>query len=905
MTKRILALTLCVVMLCVPLFGCAKQANEDPGAYITMYLTDEIYDFDPAAIYYNTDAVNVMSLMYDTLFKLDENGKVKKSLVESYEIVEDTENNEYYIEFTLKEAYWSTKDQLTAEHVVFAWKRLVDFRNDYEAASLLFDVKNARAIKEGDVTVDDLGVEAVEDRVVKVSFEKPIDYDQFLLNLTCIATAPLHERYLSLGEDWAKKSSSMPTSGPFKLGKFIYSEVGKNVSDDNAYSESGNIITKSSKAKKISSFYLERNQCYYRDFERDKLTKSVKPYRLLVDCSKTDEDILNDYKNGKLFYIGNIPLSLRTGDNAEFIKKEAEVTNALSTFAIQLNENALVSDGATGTYLFANPEVRKALSLAIDREAIAKAVVFAEAANAFVPNGVFDTGRKDEFRTSKQAQSLLSTSANIEEAKNILAKAGIKSSKYSFTIKVAAHDEVHVAMTEMICASWAELGFKVKTELVYPVENNDYSPEYDNIPTDVCDDLFVEAIQRGKFEAIALDVNAFTADAYSMLSNYAYAFSGGIYADAESDIYEYDTHITGYDSVRYNIMMEAIYYIPYFASLDTLGSSYLVSHLSIKPYEMSANATARKFESSYKTVKDALDAQKEALAKITAADDTKETLNALKAVPAFISEQLDALLVAGKLAGKDIVAAGVSEDLTSAAQTACNNVVTSSVSVDKKVSEINKTIDALKKAIDALDKATTDYSKASQAYDTVMNKANATDAEKVAAEEKKATAKEAYDNAAAAYAEALSAVITGATGIIDSASEAYTAADAAIAALGAVKNATSKQTLKEAIEAIYSENGITSSNKEADWSKQKATLLHRAEEILMEDLPVIPVVYNQNAILIHKDLSRVRATYYVPATFQKTKLKGYKKYVYYNSDAEKTESIFKSFPEIKWDEVEN
>ncbi len=891
MTKRILALTLCLVMLCVPLFGCAKQADEDPGAYITMYLTDEIYDFDPAAIYYNTDAINVMSLMYDTLFKLDENGKVKKSLVDSYEIVEDPDNDEYYIEFTLKEANWSTKDPITAEHVVFAWKRLVDFRNDYDAASLLFDVKNARAIKEGDVTVDDLGVEAVEDRVIKVSFEKPIDYDQFLLNLTCIATAPLHERYLSLGDDWAKKGSSMPTSGPFKLGKFIFAELDESVKDDNAIDEFGNAVVKSSKAQKISSFYLERNQCYYRDFERDKLTKSVKPYRLLVDCTMTDEEILENYKNGKLFYVGNIPLSLRTGDNAEFIKKEAEVTDALSTFAIQLNENALVDDGRNGTYLFANPTVRQALSMAIDREAIKNAVVFAEAANAFVPNGVFDTGRKDEFRTSKQAKALISTSANIEGAKTLLSEAGINPSKYSFTIKVAAHDEVHVAMTEMICAAWAELDFDVEVELVYPIENNDYSTLYETVPTDVCDDLFVEAVQLGKFEAIALDVNAFTADAYSMLSNYAYAFSGGIYADADNDIYEYDTHITGYDSVRYNIMMEAIYYIPYFASLDTSSTSYLATHLNTLPYEMSANATERKLATSYATAKAALNEEKEALVSVYAMTDFTERNDALKAVPEFLRTQLSDLLVAGKLASKDIVAACASEELTTAAQTACESVATSAASVRNKIAD-------LEKAIKALETATTALTKATQEYNKVNGKENATDAEK-------ATVAAALETATTAHTEALAAVETAVNTIIDSASETYAAADAAIVALQAVKAGTSKQTLKVAIEEIYAANGITPSTKESDWSKQKATLLHKAEEILMEDLPVIPVVYNQNAVLVHKDLSRVQATYYAPATFQKTRLKGYKKYVYYNNETEKTESIFKSFPEIKWDELEN
>ncbi len=870
MTKRILALTLCLAMLCMPLLGCSKKTNDDPGAYITMYLTDEIYDFDPASAYYNTDAVNVLSLMYDTLFKLDENGKVKKSLVESYRIVEKPETDEYYIEFTLKEAYWSTREQITADHVVFAWKRLVDFRNDFDAASLLYDIKNARAIKEGDVTVDDLGVEAVESRVVKVTFEKQIDYDRFLLNLTSVATAPLLERFVTTNDDWAKKSSTMAVSGPFRLGKFIFEEEKYfdeedneekklTVSDDNALikeeDEPAKIGVKDDcVAKRISSFYLERNQCYYRDFERDKLTKSVKPYRLLVDCTMTDEEILESYKNGRLFYVGNIPLSIRTGDNAEFIEKKAEVSNALSTFAIQLNQDALVSDGGEGTYLFANSTVRKALSMAIDRNAIAEAVVFAEAANAFVPNGVFDANRKDEFRTSKQATALIETSANIQAAKDLLADAEITPDQYSFTIKVAAHDEVHVAMTEMVCASWAELGFNVEVEKVYPIENNDYTAQYDDTPKDVCDDLFVEAVQFGKFEAIALDVNAFTADAYSMLSNYAYAFSGKIYADADNDIYEYNTHITGYNSVKYNVLMEAIYYIPYFASIDTLDSTYLVSHLETKPYELSAKASTVKFNVPVSALK----AQKELLTTDAFTNGKfDERRPVVVEATQNIRAQLEALLLVCNQTSRDIVAAEASADLTKAAQDSCAEVAA-------LVSEL------LAKEVKDLDRAV-------KAIPETNNKNNR---------------------------EKLEQAVTSAIEIIDSIIDG-TALKSANNAFEAVKGGTNQKTLKELIQEIYDANGIVPSAKKSDWTKQKSVLLHKAEELLMEDLPVIPVVYNQHAVLIHKDLSKVKATYYAPATFQKTKLRKYKKYVYYNEAIEKTESIFKSFPEIKWDEMDD
>ena len=91
MSKRILALLLCAVMLIPCLAACGKQdeENPDPGAYITMYLTDEIFDFDPANAAYNKETQNVLHLMYDTLFELDKNGKVKNSQVKKYTITEN------------------------------------------------------------------------------------------------------------------------------------------------------------------------------------------------------------------------------------------------------------------------------------------------------------------------------------------------------------------------------------------------------------------------------------------------------------------------------------------------------------------------------------------------------------------------------------------------------------------------------------------------------------------------------------------------------------------------------------------------------------------------------------------------------------------------------------------------
>ncbi len=691
MFKRIFALLLCVLML-IPCFaGCSSKKNaDDPGAYITMYLTDGVYDFDPANAYYNADTLNVVSMMYDTLFKLDKNGKVKKSLAKDYKYTVDEETGEYSMEITLKEAYWSNNIRLSADDVVFAWKRLLKSADTlseeqtstnsttFNAASLLYDIKNARAVKEGDEPVDRLLVTAEELDVVKIVFEGDIDVDQFLLNLTSVATAPLYENYVTKNPDWAKKPSTIMCSGPFKLGKIIYDPVtgenDKNITETDDFrtdKESSTLLpeAKAFDVRRISYFYLERNIYYYRDTKRDPIDESVTPYRILVNCNMSDADILAAYEAGQLFYISDIPFSLR---NNEMVQKEAEVSNALSTFSLYLNQNKEIN----GKKLFADPNVRKALSMVIDRDAIAKAVVYAEAATGLVPTGVFNGNtysKKKDFRAVGGA--LLTTSAaSIAEAQGILSAAGINPGSYSFTIKVSAYDEAQLTMAEMIQAAWGEtgLGFKVEVDPVYAIVNNDFFKEVEGIPEDVCDDLLIESIQRGNFDVVAFDYTAFSADAYSMLSGFARDFSGmPLNMDATDGNYV-QPHVTGYDDADYNAIIEAVYQIPYAA--------------------------------------------------------TK----------------------------------GVSD----------------------------------------------------------------------------------------------------------------------------------------AVQAVYTANNITPTTDSDKWADQKATLLHAAETKLMQDLPIIPVVFNKNAVLVHKDLSRVSATYYTPANFQKTKLKGYKDY-FYTEDGESI-SIFADFPVIDW-----
>ena len=564
MTKRLLALLLCLVMLISCLAACGttedptktgeeEEENVDKGAYIKMYLADEVFDFDPMYAFNNESAVKVLSLMFEPLFNLTASGKVEKALVQSYKIFRDPNSNEYKMTINLKETFWSDGTPVFADDVIFSWKRILEVENSSEAAYLLYDIKNARAVKEGEMSIDDLGVYAVDDRVLEITFEGDIDYDQFLVNLTSYALVPLREDIVSRNDDWSKKPATITCCGPFTLRSISYEDDDKGL-------------------------VLERNQYYMRDRSKNDLLKYVTPYRLIVDFTKNDQEIMDAYAAGEIFYVGEIPLSVRAS-----YADQAEITDALSTHVYYLNQNAVIDDGTLkeveakdadgnpilddknkpvmvwegGEKLFANATVRQALSLAIDRDAIANAVVFAKAATALVPPAAMEGyDAKTLFRTT--GKDILATSADVATAKSMLTSAGIDASKYTFSITVRESDDAHMLIAEMVQAAWASLGFNVNIDVAGVIVNDDINTATEEVAKDIRDDMYNEKLYgiNGKsFEVIAIDSFATNGGASSMLLPYAKQFAGQA-MDMTTLDYVITPHMTGYDSEEYNAIME-------------------------------------------------------------------------------------------------------------------------------------------------------------------------------------------------------------------------------------------------------------------------------------------------------------------------------------------------------------
>ncbi|MBQ7599289.1 MAG: peptide ABC transporter substrate-binding protein [Clostridia bacterium] len=503
--KKAVSLVLAVIMLSALLLtGCTTLVGDDKGAIIDMYITTEVYNFDPQVSITDTAMLKVFSLCYEGLTRLDKNGKWQNALMKNYSVDKDNEE-EFSILIYLKNSYWTDGRTVQAADFAYSWKRLLDANAKNEAASLLYDVKNALDIKLGDASIDDLGVAAVDTYTLKVTFERKVDLNRFFENCSSVALSPLREDVISRYGDelWAKKGTYIITNGPFTPKTIDYPNL----------------------------LRLERSPYYYLDRNKNEnLDKYVIPYRLLTNYFRGDLNAqLDAFNEGSIFYLGELPLDKR----AE-LKGDAVISDMMATHTYVINtKNELLSD----------PRVREALSLAIDREAAAEILTFAKPATGYIPEKVFNTGRGTSFRNANG--DVLGTTQDLAKAKSLLAEAGISGGSFTLTVR---NTEADTALAKYVTGEWEKLGFDVTVNKIRAGRNE--------TETDLTDDSFELLYDSGDFDIIAIDMTMLSPDPFSALSQFAVRYSGnGV--DMYSENYDLYPNISGYASEEYDALIDA------------------------------------------------------------------------------------------------------------------------------------------------------------------------------------------------------------------------------------------------------------------------------------------------------------------------------------------------------------
>jgi len=338
--------------------------------------------------------------LFAGLVYLDKNSQVQPGLAESWE----TKDNLIYLFHLRSGLKWSDGSPLTASDIVYSWQRMLKETNsDYAPYLGQIGIVNASAIVNGRMNKESLGVTALDDRTLQVVLEKP--NTNFIPMLTLPYLAPVNPRNVEkYGDKWTQPGN-MVSSGPYALSEWRVNEE----------------VT------------LERNPYYYDN--KNTIINKVTYLPLVSDIAS-----YNRYRSGGLD-ISSFPI-----DFYSKIKTDRE-------FAPQLRVSPYL-----GIYYyvfnvtkppFNDVRVRRALSLAIDRDVLVGKVINLEQIPAFL-SAPQKIGGAD-FQAPDWSQ--WSQAERNHEAKKLLTDAGF-GSKNPLSFKLLyntneSHKKIAIAASSM------------------------------------------------------------------------------------------------------------------------------------------------------------------------------------------------------------------------------------------------------------------------------------------------------------------------------------------------------------------------------------------------------------------------------------------------------------------------
>jgi oligopeptide transport system substrate-binding protein len=155
----------------------------------------------------------VSKQLFAGLVKLTAEGEILPELARRWQVLE---GGKLYLFHLRQDGYWSDGQPVTAQDFVVSWRRNLSPSMPPSPASLLFDIKGARAYYEGLLTdPEQIGVSASDDYTLVVELEAPVGYFLQILDLPQLMPIPAH-KIKELGDEWTKPDYIV-SNGPLRL----------------------------------------------------------------------------------------------------------------------------------------------------------------------------------------------------------------------------------------------------------------------------------------------------------------------------------------------------------------------------------------------------------------------------------------------------------------------------------------------------------------------------------------------------------------------------------------------------------------------------------------------------------------------------------------------------------------
>lgn len=395
------------------------------------------------------DGANTIITIFEPLLLINENNEVVGGQAESWETSEDGLTWTFTMRDGLK---WSDGTDLNAKDFEYSFKRMVDPNTAAPYAEtclgMIDGFEEAAGFPDADgnptaePNPDALNVKASDDgKTLTIVLSYPCSYFD---KMAAFATmSPVQQATVEAnGDAWCTSPDTFVSNGPYMITDWTPSE----------------------------RIVLTKNPNYVGGWDSSKIVSDTITLLLLEDSSAS----YAAYNSGEAQLIKDVPTDeipslTKAEDGGDFY-----VDTILGTYYVSLN---LQRDA------FKDAKVRKALSLAIDRDYVANTIMQGtySAADSIVGPGIVD--ESGYFHDNGNAPYISADyEANLAEAKKLLEEAGYPNGEGYPTIEYSTNDAgYHVPLAEYLQQAWGDLGI---TLTINKMEWSSFTParragEYD------------------------------------------------------------------------------------------------------------------------------------------------------------------------------------------------------------------------------------------------------------------------------------------------------------------------------------------------------------------------------------------------------------------------------------------
>ena len=409
--------------------GTASSAGSSTGSVSTAGFTVQ-YGSNPEtldpALNSAVDGGNTIITVFEPLLIINENNEAVPGQAESWTTSEDGLTWTFTMRDGLK---WSDGTDLNAKDFEYSFKRMADpdtaapyaetclgIIDGFEEAAGFPDADGNPTVEPN---LDALNVKASDDgKTLTIVLAYPCSYFDKIVAFA--AMSPVQKATVEAnGDAWCTSPDTCVCNGPFMITEWTPSE----------------------------RIVLTKNPNYVGGWDSSKIVSESITLLLLEDSSAS----FAAYNSGEAQLIKDVPTDeipslTKAEDGGDFY-----VDTILGTYYVSLN---LKRDA------FKDAKVRRALSLAIDRDYVANTIMQGtySTADSIVGPGIVD--ENGYFHDNGNAPYISADyEANLAEAKKLLADAGYPNGEGYPTLEYSTNDAgYHVPLAEYLQQAWSDLG---------------------------------------------------------------------------------------------------------------------------------------------------------------------------------------------------------------------------------------------------------------------------------------------------------------------------------------------------------------------------------------------------------------------------------------------------------------